>query len=83
MTDRVDGKQVIGVWSWIAKYVVTAVPVFISPRLWTAHPYEAMGLGLCVGCIFQYLIPPRGKPTAALFIFLFLAVIAAVILERR
>lgn len=79
MTDRTE---TIGVGALIAKYTVTIIAVSIFPKLWPSHPWEAMGLGACVGCVLQYLIPPRGKPTATLFIFLFLTILAGVTLDR-
>ena len=82
MTDRVDGKQVIGVWTWIAKYTVTIASAYTFQRLWTAHPLRSFGLGLGVGIVLQYLIPPRGKPTVALGVVLLLAVIAGVVIAR-
>lgn len=82
MTDKIDGKQTIGAGALIAKYAVTIIPVYIFPKLWPTHPWEAMGLGACVGCVLQYLIPPRGKPTAALFFLLALFVAAGVIFDR-
>jgi hypothetical protein len=82
MADRVDDKQVIGVWTWIAKYTVMIASAYTFQRLWTTHPLRSFGLGLGVGVVLQYLIPPRGKPTVALWVVLFLAVITGVVIAR-
>lgn len=74
-----DASQVVLVW--IAKCAAVVTPASILPRIWTAHPHVAFGLGLAMGITVAHLIPPRGK-TNFLYLLLALAVAAAIIESR-
>jgi hypothetical protein len=76
MKDRVEGGEVI--LAWIAKCTLLVVPASIFPRVWTAHPHMAFGVGLGTGIVSQHFIPPKGKPVH-LCILLILAAIGALV----
>jgi hypothetical protein len=79
MVARVDVGQMI--MAAIVKGAVVVAPCNILPRIWTAHPHVAFGLGLVVGVTLQHFIPPRGKPWQ-LCVLLALAVVAGFIAAR-
>jgi hypothetical protein len=63
------------------KAVLLVAPSNILPRVWTAHPHIAYGLGLVIGIGLQNFIRPRLKPWQ-LYLLVALAIAGAFIAAK-
>jgi hypothetical protein len=59
MAAKIDKSQMVTVVAM--KAVLLVAPSNILPRVWTAHPHIAYGLGLVIGILLQNLVRPRLK----------------------
>ena len=41
------------------RVVLIAMPAIVATLCWPTHPYLSISLGLCIGLLLSFLIPPR------------------------
>jgi hypothetical protein len=79
MATRADSGHMIMIV--VIKAMLVVAPSNIVPRMWTAHPQFAYGLGLVVGVVLQNFVRPRLRPWQ-FCVMLALAVVAGVVAAK-
>jgi hypothetical protein len=79
MATKVDSSHMIMIV--VIKAMLVVAPSNIFPRIWTAYPHFAYGLGLVVGVVLQNFVRPRLRPWQ-FFVVLALAAVAGLVAAK-